>query len=67
MLGSLPMPAPEPAVPETNERRCPRCQSDALEPPGRVIAASDAGGVVKVEHRCQSCGLVFLFALKPSA
>jgi hypothetical protein len=48
----------EPALPETRERRCPSCQSEQIVYAGRIIGA---GGMVKVERRCEACGTAFLF------
>ena len=48
----------EPALPETRERRCPSCQSERIVYAGRIIGA---GGMVKVERRCEECGTAFWF------
>ena len=56
------MPSPEPKLPETRERRCPACQSEAIAPVGHIIAGD---GLIKVEHRCEACGVRFLFVRKP--
>jgi hypothetical protein len=56
------MPSPEPALPTTRERECPRCGSASIEPVGRISAHE---GQVYVEHRCETCGIVFLFVRKP--
>ena len=48
----------EPALPETRERRCPSCQSERIVYAGRIIGA---GGLIKVEQRCEACGTAFLF------
>jgi hypothetical protein len=55
------MPAPEPELPETRERRCPACHSEIM-PVGHVVAGE---GLIRVEHRCQTCGLGFCFVRKP--
>ena len=47
-----------PALPATRERRCPSCQSEQIVYAGRVIGA---GGLIKVEHRCEECGIAFVF------
>jgi transcriptional regulator NrdR family protein len=49
---------PESALPETRERRCPSCQSERIVYAGRIIGA---GGMVKVERRCEECGTAFWF------
>jgi hypothetical protein len=51
----------EPELPETRERRCPACQSEAIAPVGRVSAA---GGMIHVEHRCEACAIGFVFVRK---
>jgi hypothetical protein len=56
------MPSPESKLPETRERRCPACRSEAIAPVGHIIAG---GGLIKVEHRCEGCGVAFLFVRKP--
>ena len=53
---------PEAELPETRERRCPACQSEAIASVGRVIAP---GGMIHVEHRCEACGIAFVFVRKP--
>ena len=45
-------------LPETRERRCPSCQSEQVLYAGQVFGA---GGLIKVEHRCEACGTAFLF------
>jgi hypothetical protein len=52
------MPSPEPELPETRARRCPSCQSQQIEPVSHVTALS---GMIKVEHRCEACGILFWF------
>ena len=49
---------PESALPETRERRCPSCQSEEIVYAGRIFGA---GGMVKVERRCEACETAFLF------
>jgi hypothetical protein len=49
---------PEPALPESVERRCPYCKSQRIGPVGQVMAA---GRIIKVEHRCEVCGTAFFF------
>jgi uncharacterized protein (DUF983 family) len=56
------MRSPESKLPETHERRCPACQSEAIAPVGHVEAAD---GLIKVQHRCEACGKAFLFVRKP--
>ena len=51
-------------LPETRERRCPACQSEAIAPAGRVLAAD---GLIKVKHQCETCGAAFFFVRKPLA
>jgi hypothetical protein len=62
MLEGRPMPSPEAELPETRERRCPACHSEQIEPIGHVVAG---GGLIRVEHRCESCGIRFWFVRKP--
>jgi transcriptional regulator NrdR family protein len=50
--------APESALPETRARRCPSCQSEEIVYAGRIIGA---GGMVKVERRCEACATAFWF------
>jgi transcriptional regulator NrdR family protein len=50
------MPPPEPALPETRERRCPACQSQRVTPMGRVLATDTA---IKSKHWCEACGTAF--------
>jgi uncharacterized protein (DUF983 family) len=52
------MPPPEPALPETRERRCPSCASERIEPVSHVTASE---GMIKVEQRCEACGTAFWF------
>jgi uncharacterized protein (DUF983 family) len=52
----------ESELPETRERRCPACQSDAIASVGHVVAED---GWIKVEHRCEACGIRFRFVRKP--
>ncbi len=56
------MPSPEPALPETRERRCPSCRSQRIVPMGRVFANRD--GVIKEKHWCEACGTAFWFVRK---
>lgn len=58
------MPPSDAELPETRERRCPACQSDAIAPAGRVLAAD---GLIKVKHQCETCGAAFFFVRKPLA
>ena len=53
--GGTSMPA-SPA-PETNELRCPSCQSARVAPAEHFIVSG--GVVVRKEHRCAACGAVF--------
>ena len=53
---------PQAELPETRERRCPACQSEAIAPVGHVEAA---GGLIKLQHRCEACGKAFFFVRKP--
>lgn len=55
---------PEPALPETGERRCPACQSERTVQEGRVEAT---GKIIKSERRCEACGTAFLFVRKRAA
>ena len=55
------MPPPEPALPETRERRCPSCASERIEPVSHVTASE---GMIKVEYRCEVCGTAFWFVRK---
>ena len=50
------MPPPEAELPETRERRCPACASEAITPANHVVAED---GLIKVEHRCEACGSGF--------
>jgi hypothetical protein len=61
MLGYLAMSPPEAALPETRARRCPACHSEEIVPVGHVVAGD---GLVKVQHRCEACGIVFWFVRK---
>ena len=56
------MATPEAELPETRERRCPTCQSEQIEPVGRVVAGA---GLSRVQHRCETCGTAFGFVRKP--
>ena len=53
---------PESKLPETRERRCPACQRDAIAPAGHILAAEN---LIKIEYRCEACGVRFLFVRKP--
>jgi hypothetical protein len=55
---------PSPALLETRERRCPACQSEDIAPVGHVLAADQ---LIKVKHRCDTCGAAFFFVRKPLA
>ena len=55
------MPSSETELPETRERRCPVCHSEAIAPAGHVHAS---GGMIHVEHRCEACGIAFVFVRK---
>jgi hypothetical protein len=48
---------PPSRVPETNELRCPSCQSARVASAEHFIVSS--GVVVRKEHRCGACGAVF--------
>ncbi len=52
---------PEPALPETWERRCPACQSERIVHAGRVTAGE---GMIRVVHQCEACGTAFWFVRK---
>ena len=52
----------KPALPETRERHCPACRNGGITPLAHFISSE---GKVKVEHRCEACGLVFLVIRKP--
>ena len=57
------MQPPKPALPETRERgACPACRSERIAPAGHVVAE---GGLIRVEHRCEACGIAFWFVRKP--
>jgi uncharacterized protein (DUF983 family) len=58
------MPDREAPLQETFERHCPVCGSGQMTPVGHVIAGA---GLIKVEHRCEACGVAFLFVRKPLA
>jgi hypothetical protein len=47
---------PEPALPESLQRRCPYCKSGRIAPGGRITAGA---GTVTLELRCEVCGLAF--------
>jgi hypothetical protein len=53
---------PEVELSETRERHCPICQSGEVTPMGHVLAAER---LIKVEHRCETCGAAFFFVRKP--
>jgi hypothetical protein len=55
------MPSPEPALPETFERRCPSCRSQRVTPMGRVLATDTT---IKSKHWCAACGTAFWFVRK---
>ena len=55
---------PEHPLPETDERRCPASRSHRIAPVGHVLIAD---GLMKVEHRCEICGIGFFFVRKPLA
>jgi hypothetical protein len=55
---------PEPALPESLERRCPYCKSERIAPGGRITAGA---GMITLELRCEVCGVAFLIAGKPLA
>jgi predicted Zn-ribbon and HTH transcriptional regulator len=44
-------------MPKTDARRCPGCQSDRIGPAEHVIVSGRI--VVREEHRCAACGVVF--------
>jgi uncharacterized protein (DUF983 family) len=52
---------PEPAVPESLERRCPSCLSERVVYEGRVTAGE---GMTRAEHRCEACGAAFWYVRK---
>jgi predicted Zn-ribbon and HTH transcriptional regulator len=56
------MSPPEAELPDTRERRCPACQSEEIEPVGYVVAGD---GLIRVQHRCETCGTGFWFVRKP--
>jgi hypothetical protein len=62
MLRCRRMASPTPELPETRERHCPICRSGKTTPIGHVLAAD---GMIKVEHRCETCGVAFFFVRKP--
>jgi hypothetical protein len=43
---------------ETRERRCPFCRSHSVQPHVRIVAID---GLLKLDHRCDACGGVFVF------
>lgn len=51
------MPSPEPALPETDARRCPYCKSERVAPVGRILVGA---GLLKEELRCGVCGTPFM-------
>ena len=51
-------------LPQTFERRCAACQSEQIAPLGHVTSYE---GLVKVVHRCEACGIAFLFVRTPAA
>jgi hypothetical protein len=53
---------PEPALPETDERRCPYCKSERIGPVDQVMAT---GRIIKAGHRCEACATPFWFVRKP--
>jgi hypothetical protein len=53
---------PEPALPESRERRCPYCKSDRIAPGGRITAGA---GRIALELRCAVCGLAFVILGNP--
>jgi hypothetical protein len=55
------MAPPEPALPETRERRCPGCHSERIVHEGHVIGG---GGLIKSEYRCELCRTAFWFVRK---
>jgi hypothetical protein len=57
----VPQHPPEPALPESLERRCPACQSERVVYAGRVTADE---GMIRAEHRCEACGTAFWFVRK---
>jgi len=52
------VPPPAQALPETRERRCPSCASERIRPVSHVTASE---GLIKVEYRCEACGIAFWF------
>ena len=52
---------PEPALPESLERRCLACQSERVVYAGRVTPGD---GTIRAEHRCEACGTAFWFVRK---
>jgi uncharacterized protein with PIN domain len=56
MLDAAPMPPPKPELPETRDRRCPACQSEAVTFANHVRAVH---GAIKEEFRCTPCGTAF--------
>ena len=55
------MPPPEPKLPEVHERRCPSCQGERIAHVGYVLAIE---GMIKVQHRCETCTTVFWLVRK---
>jgi hypothetical protein len=53
--------SPEPQLPVIHERRCPSCLGEQIKHGGHVIAGD---GMIRSQHRCESCGAVFWFARK---
>jgi hypothetical protein len=53
---------PEPALPESLERRCPYCKSEQIAPGGRITAGA---GRITLELRCAVCELVFVILGNP--
>jgi DNA-directed RNA polymerase subunit M/transcription elongation factor TFIIS len=53
---------PDPMLPETDERRCPTCQSRELTRMGYLILAGET--VTEEFLRCEPCGTPFLFVRK---
>jgi hypothetical protein len=54
------MPPSEDGPPETWERRCPACDSEAITPANHFLAIDDRLiKVIKEEFRCAACGTAF--------
>jgi DNA-directed RNA polymerase subunit RPC12/RpoP len=49
---------------ETRERRCPTCQSERILHGGEIFGGE---GLIKAEHRCETCKTAFLFVRKRAA